>query len=222
MSAAADPPAATYLLAAHPDWRESRVTRRLFEAARGLPGVDAHDLYASYPDYAIDVAAEQARVARAERLVLLHPVQWYSMPALLKLWLDEVLTWGWAYGTGGTALHGKTLWLVASTGGPAESYRAEGYNRHDFNAFLPPYRQTAALCGMHFAQPLVLHGAHGASEADIVTHARAFTEGLVLAPQPEPSAALSAHDALALPTAGAGDAGVAVPAADRPAAQERL
>lgn len=176
------PFAPIYLLAAHPHWRESRVNRRLFEAAQALPGVLAHDLYASYPDYAIDVPAEQARLGAARLVVLLHPVQWYSMPALLKLWLDEVLAWGWAYGTGGTALRGKDLWLVATTGGPEESYHPQGYNRYFFDAFLPPYEQTAALCGMRFLPPLVQHGAHRVSESDIASHVDTFRDRLASYP----------------------------------------
>ena len=81
-------PDGVYLVAAHPQWRESRVNRRLLEAARALPGVRVQDLYGSYPDSDIDVPAEQARMAQARLLVLLHPIQWYSMPALMKLWLD--------------------------------------------------------------------------------------------------------------------------------------
>ena len=142
------PAPTVYLLAAHPHWRDSRVNRRLLEAARGLPGVDAHDLYGSYADYDIDVPAEQARAAAAQLLVLLHPVQWYSMPALMKLWVDEVLSVGFAYGQTGHALHGKDLWLVTSAGGSAHSYSADGYNRHPVGDFLLPYAQTAALCGM--------------------------------------------------------------------------
>ena len=64
----------------------------------------------------LDVLLEQARAGAAQLVVLLHPIQWDSMPALMKLWLDEVLTYGWAYGSG-TALRGKDLWLVATTGG---------------------------------------------------------------------------------------------------------
>lgn len=185
-----------YLIAAHPAWRESRVNRRLLQAAQALAGelpLDIQDLYGSYPDYHIDVAAEQARVDRARLLVLLHPVQWYSMPALLKLWFDEVLTYGWAYGaasaeagsheqapagTPGTALRGKDCWLVATTGGPAESYRSDSYNRHPFEDFLPPYRQTAELCGMRFVPPLVLHGAHGASREEVEAHTQRFSTQL--------------------------------------------
>ncbi|MBA2675504.1 NAD(P)H-dependent oxidoreductase [Ramlibacter sp.] len=167
-----------YVLAAHPNWRDSRVNRRLLEAARAAPGVRVQDLYASYADYDIDVAGEQERAAEAQLLVLLHPVQWYSMPALLKLWLDEVLAYGWAYGTGGTALRGKDLWLVATTGGPEDSYHPQSYNRYFFDAFLPPYEQTSALCGMRFLPPLVLHGAHAVPDAAVAAHVQVFGERL--------------------------------------------
>lgn len=172
-----------YLLAAHPSWRDSRVNRRLLAAAQAVPGVDAHDLYASYADYLIDVQAEQARLAAAKLLVLVHPIQWYSMPALQKLWLDEVLAYGWAYGTGGDALRGKDLWLVATTGGPEDSYHPESYNRYFFDAFLPPYEQTAALCGMRFLPPLVLHGAHSSPEATVAAHVDVFRERLQTYPR---------------------------------------
>ncbi|MEI2415118.1 NAD(P)H-dependent oxidoreductase [Orrella sp. JC864] len=44
-----------------------------------------------------DVAAEHARLARADALVLVYPVYWWSFPALLKGWIDRVFTQGWAY-----------------------------------------------------------------------------------------------------------------------------
>jgi glutathione-regulated potassium-efflux system ancillary protein KefF len=171
-----------YVLAAHPNWRESRVNRRLYDQALATPGVAVQDLYASYPDYDIDVPTEQARAQAAQLIVLMHPVQWYSMPALLKLWLDDVLSYGWAYGPGGVALQGKDLWLVASTGGPESSYHPQGYNRYFFDAFLPPYEQTAALCGMRFLPPLLLHGAHRTSEEEIKGHAQVFGERLASYP----------------------------------------
>jgi glutathione-regulated potassium-efflux system ancillary protein KefF len=171
-------PSSIYLLAAHPNWRESRVNRQLLTAARDIPSVVVRDLYGAYADYDIDVEAEQAAASTASLIVLLHPVQWYSMPALLKLWLDDVLTHGWAYGSGGHALRGKDLWLVATTGGAEASYHPQGYNRYFFDAFLPPYEQTATLCGMRFLPPLMLHGAHRASDADIASHVDVFAQRL--------------------------------------------
>jgi glutathione-regulated potassium-efflux system ancillary protein KefF len=168
----------TLVLAAHPNWRESRVNRRLLEVARSVAGAQVRDLYGLYPDFDIDVPAEQELAQQARLIVLLHPIQWYSMPPLQKLWLDDVLAYGWAYGHLGTALQGKDLWLVATTGGPESSYHPQSYNRYFFDAFLPPYEQTAALCGMRFLPPLVLHGARRASEDDIAHHVDVFGERL--------------------------------------------
>ena len=62
------------LVAAHPHWRESRVNRRMLAAAKQVPGVATLDLYGRYPDYHIHAPAEQARLAAARLLVLLHTI----------------------------------------------------------------------------------------------------------------------------------------------------
>jgi glutathione-regulated potassium-efflux system ancillary protein KefF len=168
------------VIAAHPQLQQSRVTHALLQAlAQADPArVALRPLYALYPDYFIDAAAEQAALQAAKLVVWLHPVHWYSMPPLMKLWLDETLAFGWAYGPGGEALRGKDLWLVASTGGPEDSYRPDGYNRYFFDAFLYPYEQTAALVGMRWLPPLVLHGAHRIADAELAEHARLFVQRL--------------------------------------------
>ena len=171
------------VLVAHPQMEQSRANKRLKRAAAALPSVEVRDLYALYPDYLIDIEAEQAALARAKLVVWQHPIHWYSMPPLMKLWVDEVLAFGWAYGPDGNALRGKDLWLVASTGGPEESYHPRSYNRYFFEAFLPPYEQTAALCGMRFLPPLLLHGAHRVPEAETVAHAKVYAERLATYPQ---------------------------------------
>jgi glutathione-regulated potassium-efflux system ancillary protein KefF len=177
------------VLCAHPDLRQSRVNRALLKAAReaaAAPGeqlsIEVRDLYALYPDYVIDVPAEQQHAARADLIVWQHPVHWYAMPPLMKLWLDEVLALGWAYGKDGTALRGKDLWLVLSTGGAADAYRPDGYNRYFFDAFIPPYEQTAALCGLRFLPPLVMHGAHAASKDAVAAHADNYQQHLLSYP----------------------------------------
>lgn len=193
-----------YVIAAHPTWRESRVNRPLMQAAQALPRVQVQDLYSSYPDYAIDVAREQAALARAQLVVLLHPIQWYSMPALQKLWMDEVLTYGWAYGEGesggGKALQGKDVWLVATTGGPETSYHPQGYNRYFFDAFLPAYEQSFVLCGMRFLPPLVLHGAHRVSKEAVAEHLAVFSQRLQSYPDWPELEDLEQHAACVVPS----------------------
>ena len=171
------------VLLAHSELRHSRICRRLAQEARARPEVEVRDLYALWPDYVIDVEAEQRAVEAAARLVWLHPVQWYSMPALMKLWLDEVLLPGWAHGRGGRALQGKELWPVLSTGGHARDYRPGGRHGHDFADFLRPYERVAALCGMRWRAPMVLHGAASIDDAALAVHAREFVHRLT-APVP--------------------------------------
>jgi len=175
------------VLLAHPELEQSRANRRLLDAALALQqggsrSVAVRDLYALYPDYLLDVETEQALLAAARLVVWQHPIRWYGMPPLMKLWCDDVLAFGWAYGPGGDALRGKDVWLVASTGGAEDSYRPDGYNRYFFDAFLPPYEQTAALCGMRFLPPLVLHGAHRVSDGELAEHAQSYATHLATYP----------------------------------------
>jgi glutathione-regulated potassium-efflux system ancillary protein KefF len=170
------------VVAAHPHLEHSRVTRRLMRTAAALPQVEVRDLYALYPDYLIDTAAEQAALRDARLVVWLQPLHWYGMTPLLKLWVDEVLAFRWAYGPGGRALAGRDLWLATSTGGSQAAYHPQGTNRYFFDAFMPPYEQTAQLCGMRFLPPLVLHGAHRASAAEIDAHGALFADRLASYP----------------------------------------
>jgi glutathione-regulated potassium-efflux system ancillary protein KefF len=156
------------VLLAHPDLRQSRVNRHLAEALANEPGVRLRDLYALYPDYWIDADAEREALQAARLVVWLHPIHWYGMPPLMKLWLDEVLSYGWAYGPGGTQLAGKDLLLLASTGGGTASYSAAGAHGQGFEAFVPPYRQTAALCRMRFLEPMLFHDAHRAPKSELL------------------------------------------------------
>ena len=141
------------VIMAHPQLEHSRVNRRLLDAAVGVAArsegrIVVRDLYALYPDYLIDVTTEQKLLSQARLVVWQHPIHWYHMPPLMKLWVDEVLGFGWAYGPGGTALQGKGP--VAPWPAPAAlriSYQPQSYNRYFFDAFLPPYEQTSALCG---------------------------------------------------------------------------
>ena len=124
-------------------------------------------VYELYPDGKIDVAAEQAALLAHDRLVFQHPFFWYSVPPLMKQWFDDVLTYNWAYGPQGKALAGKEWVSSISTGGPADSYQAGGYNSYSMSEFLKPLQQTANLIQTKFLPPFIFHGAVGASEAAV-------------------------------------------------------
>lgn len=166
------------ILYAHPAAELSRTNRALLAAAARLPEVLIHDLYEHYPDFHIDIAREQALLSQSELVVLQHPVHWYGMPALQQQWLEKVLARGWAFGHDGHALHGKRLWLVATTGGEESAYRPDGRHGHPFSDFLPPYQQTARLCGMQWQEPLILHGAHHVPPEQFQQHVARYLQGL--------------------------------------------
>ncbi|WP_426235308.1 NAD(P)H-dependent oxidoreductase [Pararhizobium sp. DWP1-1-3] len=80
-----------------------------------------------------DVAAEQARIDRADALVLVYPVYWWSMPGLLKGWIDRVFSNGWAYddSQGGKIvkkLGHLNVHLVGIGGADARTYARRGYD----------------------------------------------------------------------------------------------
>jgi glutathione-regulated potassium-efflux system ancillary protein KefF len=132
----------------------------LLIAVRDLPYVTVHSLYDAYPDFSIDVVAERQRLSAARLVIWQHPLHWYGVPALLKLWWECVLVRGWAYGDGGTALHGKDCLWVTTTGAPPSAYAVAGVHGHPFSAFIPAVQQTARFCGMNWLEPIVVHGAH--------------------------------------------------------------
>ena len=152
------------VLYAHPSPSRSKVNARLARVARDTEGVTLVDLYAAYPRFKIDVDAEQARLAEHDTVVFLCPFHWYSVPALLKEWMDLVLEFGFAYGEGGDALAGKTLLAAISAGGAEAAYSEDGHNRFPIRELLTPLEQTANLCRMRFAPPFVLFAALKAVE----------------------------------------------------------
>ena len=152
------------ILYAHPSPRRSEVNAKMARVAEWVPGVTLVDLYGEYPNLDIDVDREQERLRDHDIIIFLHPMFWYSTPAILKEWQDLVLEYGFAYGSEGKALHGKVFFTAVSTGGPASAYSEEGYNHFTVRQLFAPLEQMANLCGMTYLPPFVLTGARSAKD----------------------------------------------------------
>jgi glutathione-regulated potassium-efflux system ancillary protein KefF len=164
------------LIYAHPHHGQSIANRALLDAVRELPGVTLHPLYDRYPDFSIDVAAEQRRLKEARAIVWQCPTYWYSVPALMKLWIDAVLVRGFAYGDGGTALHGKPLLWVTTTGSEAAQYADGQRHQRPFAELTRHIEQTARFCGLDWQPPIVLHGAHRLASEALAAAAYAYRD----------------------------------------------
>ena len=55
-----------------------------------------------------DIALEQDKLRWADALILQFPLWWFSMPAILKGWVDRVYAYGFAYGIGERSDHALT------------------------------------------------------------------------------------------------------------------
>lgn len=169
------------IIYAHPYPKHSRACESLLADVREMPGVTVRSLYDLYPDFDIDVAVEQQALHDAELVVWLHPLYWYSVPALLKHWFEVVLVRGWAYGKDGHALRGKRCLWVTSTGGNEAAYSSTGIHEQPFENFAAPIEETARFCGMQWQLPLVVHGAHTVSDDELRARAQEFRDRLVAA-----------------------------------------
>jgi len=92
------------------------------------------DAYRGDGDVPADVVREQRRIDAADHLVLVFPVYWWSMPALLKGWIDRVFIAGWAFDIDpdhGTRrnLGRLTVHLVLVAGDSAGTYERHGYEQ---------------------------------------------------------------------------------------------
>src|SRR5215212_8334762 len=148
----------TLVIFAHPVLERARVGPGLLAAAEGAAQVEVRDLYELYPDFTIDVDVEQEALGRHQRLVLQFPLFWYSAPALLKEWLDQVLTHGFAYGASGLALKGKVLACAVTAGGGSAPHQTHGHDQAGIEALLRPFHDTARLCQMRWAKPFIVRG----------------------------------------------------------------
>lgn len=158
------------ILFAHPALQKSRVNKQLIRYVSGIEGITFHDLYETYPDFHIHVKREQDLLVKHNVIVFHHPLFWFSVPALLKEWMDLVFQHKWAYGQGGTALKGKKLFSVITIGGREALYKKEGFHKHPLSEFLNPIRRTAELCGMEYLPPFVVYGTFGITKQDIDQH----------------------------------------------------
>ncbi|KKB72351.1 MULTISPECIES: NAD(P)H-dependent oxidoreductase [Bacillus] len=166
----------TLVLVAHPNLESSRINKKWKEAVLSEAGVTVHDLYEKYRDQPIDVEFEQRLLLDHDRIVFQFPLYWYSSPPLLKQWVDEVFTFGWAHGPGGTKLRGKEWVMAMSIGSPEHSYQAGGYNLFSISELTRPFQASANLVGMTFLPSFAEYRANKISDEEIAQSAARYVE----------------------------------------------
>ncbi len=144
----------------HPNMKESVMNRRWVEELEKMPNkVTVHDLYANYPDAIIDVKREQELMEQHDKIIFQFPFYWFNCPPLYKQWLDEVLTYGWAYGRKSNyKLSGKKIYLAVSIGIDEQGYSTAGKYKHTMEEFLIPFKATFEYIRADYQKPFLFYG----------------------------------------------------------------
>lgn len=115
-----------------------------------------------------EIVAEQDKLRRADLVVLLFPMWWHGMPAMLKGWFDRVFVNGFAFGLqddsglprkyGDGGLAGRRMLAVITAGDRGDSFGPRGLNGELEQLFFPLLHGTAWYTGMAALHPHLVSG----------------------------------------------------------------
>jgi len=126
-----------------------------------------------------DIAAEQDKLRWADTVILQFPLWWFSMPAILKGWVDRVYAYGFAYGVGEHsdrhwgdrygegAMAGKRAMLVVTTGGWESHYAARGINGAIDDLLFPIQHGILFYPGFDVLPPHVIYRSSKVGEQNV-------------------------------------------------------
>lgn len=148
------------VLYSHPDQPPSAVNAPLVALASTMAGITVRHIEKVIPDFQYPpevVEREHALLGDADLIILQFPTYWYHCPGAMKLYLDNILTYGWAFGTGST-LKGKKFAIITSVGGTAEYYSNSG--PLPYSDIYRPFQALAGYCGMTYLDHLFIFEEH--------------------------------------------------------------
>jgi NAD(P)H dehydrogenase (quinone) len=79
-----------------------------------------------------EILQEQARVEWCDAMIYIFPIYWWSMPAMLKVWIDRVMSYGWAWvdpkDPDSGSLSQRKILVLATAGDSVEGFAKRGYD----------------------------------------------------------------------------------------------
>jgi len=119
-----------------------------------------------------DIAREQDKLRWANAVILQFPLWWFSMPAILKGWVERVYAYGFAYGVGEYSdkhwsdrygegvMAGKRAMLMVTTGGWDSHYGPRGINGPIDDVLFPIQHGILYYPGFDVLPPFVIYNTH--------------------------------------------------------------
>lgn len=170
----------TLVIVSHPYPERSRIINALQLAAEATENIAVRNLESLYGNAIanFDIKREQDAAEKADRIVFLFPIHWFNLTPMLKAYLNEVWTFGWAFGPGGDALKGKEMLVVVSAGASDHTYSHEGLVQSSLEEVLTPMKASALYVGMKYLKPLTLTGAGNVSDESLSAFQDKFSAAL--------------------------------------------
>lgn len=121
------------------------------------------ELYATEVNgFAEDLETEQQKVEWCDLMIWQFPLWWFSVPAILKGWVDRVFAMGRFYGQGHIyetgVFTGKKALLSLTTGGAEDNYNRGGFNGDLSGILRPIQRGILEFTGFSVLRPHVVYG----------------------------------------------------------------
>ncbi len=137
------------IVTGHPQWERSVANKGITDALAALDGkIEFSNIRELYPDGNIDISTEQKKLAEADVVIFQFPIQWFGAPSLMHRYMEDVITYGFAYGPGGDKLKNKPFVVSCTAGAPESAYRETGAEGYTMDEFMYPFLALARYCGM--------------------------------------------------------------------------
>lgn len=151
----------TLIIMAHSNPNDSKINKRIKKALENEEHITYKDIKSLYQDYNFDVKKEQKDLINAEKIIFQFPLYWWTAPAILKQWMDDVYAYDFAfkYDENGEwqalNLQNKEFQMIVTIGGSEEDYKNMDIKVKDC---LSSYSITASSLGMKELKPYFLYG----------------------------------------------------------------
>lgn len=154
------------LICGHPNFKNSIANAAIIEELKkNIPDINVRILCDLYPDYNINIQAEQSALLEADLIIWQNPYYWYHFPALMKKWLDDVFEHNFAYGSQ-AKLNGKKLLISFTTGAANEAYSGHPGSIGDMEKMDSCFPPIASLCHLDYQDAMFLYGLIFANSQD--------------------------------------------------------
>lgn len=130
-----------------------------------------------------ELKAEMGKLAWADLVIFQFPLWWFSLPAILKGWVDRVFAMGFSYNVGVRhetgIFRGKRGMLAFTTGGPPASYSPEGQNGNLDELVRHIQYGMLHFIGLDVLPPLIAYGAAGVTAEQRAAYLMEYREHLL-------------------------------------------